>query len=238
MLGHNRAHEFGFQDLEKRTSVGDALANQDRLLQISQKKSQISSSQLVLEGWLSGAAEVRPNLYTLEMVKLLYESNGLENKLPLQLIQAPFEASDTWNGGPFNDEKRINTDKPSLVTIYSYNKENFPRENGFSGLIVDEWTEIIPRENEVTGIAINHDQSLSHVPQALLLAVSSNPDGTKPWTMEEVGATILYTLSRAMMRGNTTDKILGMNNLGRSLPALYAEFMPDGRNMSLEFLRD
>ena len=47
----------------------------------------------------------------------------------------------------------------------------------------------------------------------------------------------MHTLTRAMMRGITPDLILRDHpNLGRLIPALYAEYMKDGRNITLNLM--
>jgi hypothetical protein len=50
------------------------------------------------------------------------------------------------------------------------------------GLLVDEWTEVIPGTTETTGIAFHYDRPNSEPPQCWLLALSPGTGGAWSWT--------------------------------------------------------
>ncbi|MGW5776401.1 hypothetical protein [Streptomyces sp. NPDC003863] len=66
------------------------------------------------------------------------------------------------------------------------------------GLIVDEWTEVVPRERQTTGVAVHIDAPDAAPPQTVLLAVP--PDASPKWTPELLGATVESALDLARLR--------------------------------------
>ena len=63
------------------------------------------------------------------------------------------------------------------------------------GLLVDEWTELVPSRDETTGIAFRYDPPDASAPQALLLAVP--PVMGEPWTVGGLNQVLLETLDLA-----------------------------------------
>ncbi|MFP8907536.1 hypothetical protein [Streptomyces atacamensis] len=62
------------------------------------------------------------------------------------------------------------------------------------GLIVDEWTEVVPRDRQTTGFALHIDAPDAAPPQAVLLAVP--PDASPTWTPELLGATAVADIGQ------------------------------------------
>ena len=67
-----------------------------------------------------------------------------------------------------------------------------------AGLVVDEWTEVVPSRSETTGIAFQFDPPDSAAPQAILIAVP--PVIGRPWTVGGLNRTLLETLELARLR--------------------------------------
>jgi hypothetical protein len=67
-----------------------------------------------------------------------------------------------------------------------------------AGLLVDEWTEVVPTRRETTGIAMHVNRPNAVAPQALLLAVS--PKQTGHWAWSDLVAILHDTLARAKLR--------------------------------------
>jgi hypothetical protein len=67
-----------------------------------------------------------------------------------------------------------------------------------AGLLVDEWTEVVPSRSETTGIAFQYDPPDSAAPQAILLAVP--PVLGQPWTQGLLNRVLLETLDLARLR--------------------------------------
>ncbi|MEU6578247.1 hypothetical protein [Streptomyces sp. NPDC046805] len=66
------------------------------------------------------------------------------------------------------------------------------------GLVVDEWTEVVPRDRQTTGVALHIDAPDAAPPQTVLLAVP--PDASPVWTPELLGATVEAALDLARLR--------------------------------------
>jgi hypothetical protein len=66
------------------------------------------------------------------------------------------------------------------------------------GLVVDEWTEVVPRTRQTTGVALHIEAPDAAPPQAVLIAVP--PDASPTWTPELLGATVEAALDLAQLR--------------------------------------
>jgi len=89
-----------------------------------------------------------------------------------------------------------------------------------SGLLVDEWVEVVPQAVAATSIAYQAEAPVARAPQAILLGVA--PNTAAGWDVETVVALVLEALSLAALR--TVDAETGAW-LGRMLPAVL---LPDG----------
>jgi hypothetical protein len=81
--------------------------------------------------------------------------------------------------------------------------------------VVDEWSELIPAQEAVTGIAVNYDAPTSRAPQALLLAL---PPAGRKWSFNRVVDTLLDTLEAAKLRAVDPDVLLAY---GHQAPAIF-----------------
>jgi hypothetical protein len=66
------------------------------------------------------------------------------------------------------------------------------------GLLLDEWTEVIPADTETTGLAFHFDKPSAEPPQAILLATPTQFRGA--WQWEDLVATLHETLDLARLR--------------------------------------
>jgi hypothetical protein len=102
-----------------------------------------------------------------------------------------------------------------------------------SGLLVDEWTESLPRKEEVTGIGFNYDQPNSSPPAAILLAIT--PQLTGKWHWEDLTATVLDTFERAKLRAVEPDMIEQLSGIGALVPTTISEFSTERSTISLDY---
>jgi hypothetical protein len=82
-------------------------------------------------------------------------------------------------------------------------------------LVIDEWTEVVPREREVTALALHADRPNNEAAQAVLIAVP--PDRSKPWSVAALRAVVEETLALAEMRMVDPP---ALDRFGHLLPAL------------------
>jgi hypothetical protein len=70
---------------------------------------------------------------------------------------------------------------------------------GWAGLVIDEWNELIPSAIQQTSIAFRHETPVAEAPQAVLLAVPPS-SATTSWTLETLVDTVRESLTLAKLR--------------------------------------
>jgi hypothetical protein len=98
-----------------------------------------------------------------------------------------------------------------------------------AGLLIDEWTEVIPHRSETTGVAFRYDPPDAAPPQAILLAVLSVED--EPWTVGTLNQVLLETLDLAHLRACGPAEL---ESAGHYLPAAVLAFNLDGDAVSTD----
>jgi len=185
-----------------------------------------ADNPLVVEEWLQGAAKVREKLNKLEAISIF--GQALERQLPApQPLQLPFRESDHWIAVEYPEVLPADLGKPEtfvpegefLSLVQWLPASGFDPSQPQSGLLIDEWTEVIPGRQETTGIAIHYNQPNTEPPQTLLLAVT--PQITGAWNWGKLVGILDDTLERAKMRAVEPDQ-LGRTAFGHLLPAVLS----------------
>ena len=177
--------------------------------------------------WLARAGTLRTGTSAYGESLLIREAYG--SRPVLRTVQSPAAAYGSWVGLEFPDGK------PPLVPIASMVAEVVGAGDlggSVAGLVVDEWTEVVPRRLErldpddldkpaelvdvtTTGVALHANGPGARPPQSILLAMT--PDGGN-WTADRLVAVIDEALALARIRCVTLEQI---PFAGRFLPALY-----------------
>ncbi len=194
--------------------------------------------ELPSDEWLNSVAHVRPKLQKWEMVRTLCEtlSDKESESLPVQL---PYRDKDSWLAVEFPEIDEL-TKKPfqimhDTISVVAHGSSAFSAGSKQSGLLIDDWTEVIPAKDEVTGITFNYNQPNAVPPQALLLAVT--PEITGSWSWDELVGTLNDTLQRAKRRAiepMILDKS-ARQEINTLLPAVIGEFNQFDLNVSLDY---
>lgn len=93
-----------------------------------------------------------------------------------------------------------------------------------AGLLLDQWSELIPATTLTTGISFHYDQPNTQAPHALLLAVPGQVDRTpSEWTTEDVLGIVNDTLDLAKARTVDLDAFQAVGGL---FPALFMSANP------------
>jgi hypothetical protein len=164
-----------------------------------------------VDDWLYGAARVREKLGHLVKATSLAEAFGRPG-IDLVPAQLPFRADDRWAALELPPTYELDGEK----LLYSASFETpFDDTRTQCGLVLDEWTEIVPGKEEVTGIAFHFDQPNNEPPQAILLV--SPPKIGGRWKWKDLFDTLDETLHEAKMRAIEPEQIKG---------SLYAQFLP------------
>jgi hypothetical protein len=157
-----------------------------------------------LDDWLHGVARVREKARLWERVVLLTDAlrgpgtpDDAEKDLQLTPIQLPFQPNDHWLGMEFAPGTAITEDR-LLFTAHYTTRPSAGEDASHCGLLLDEWTEVIPADQETTGIALNVDRPDSEPPQAMLLV--SPPVRTGAWNTDDLVAAIVETFEMARSR--------------------------------------
>ncbi|RAY12577.1 hypothetical protein DPM19_23530 [Actinomadura craniellae] len=160
-----------------------------------------------VDDWLHGIARVRdkPRLWEKAVVlsDALRGPGGLLGNLlgwqepELQPVQLPYRNNDHWLGMEFADGTTITEDRLLFTAHYAAGAMPLIGD-ARCGLLLDEWTEVIPAERETTGIAVHYDGPDSEPPQAMLLVVPPVKTGT--WSTGDLVAAINETYDLAQSR--------------------------------------
>ncbi|HSM56504.1 MAG TPA: hypothetical protein VK879_10155 [Candidatus Sulfomarinibacteraceae bacterium] len=171
-----------------------------------------------IDDWLYSAARVREKLHHLENAILHIEA-FTATTLELTPSQFPYREDDYWLGLQFPETKpgteepfTIDEDKLLFTSIYS---EPFDPTSAQCGLLLDEWTEVIPSRDETAGLTFHYDQPNTEPPQTLLLVTPSRFTGR--WQWQDLVRTLHETLDMARKRAVEPDHVDG---------TIYSRFLP------------
>jgi hypothetical protein len=145
--------------------------------------------------WLAGAARVRPNLRNFEQMSLIAGAFG-KPEPALIAAQFPYEADAPWLALEYPDTYKLESDHLLYTACYA---EAFDGSKPQTGLLVDEWTEVIPAADRDTGITLHNDRPDSEPPQSILLVMPASASGE--WQWDDLVGALNETLDLAKTRG-------------------------------------
>ena len=145
--------------------------------------------------WLQRAAHVRDGAARLETALLYGEATAGGQPLKLRVAQLPRQTGDRWVGLPATAQQPIAGGRLSLVVQTA---TGVPPAGPVAGLVIDEWSEVVPDRTQVTGLSFHVDQPDARAPQSILLAVP--PTEAHVWSLSALEATVLETLELARLR--------------------------------------
>ena len=219
--------------------AADSFANDsppdDSLLRFTQSRLRAAAANseivdwrnLAVEEWLEGVAAVRENIALLDAVNTYHEAFSNE-ALRFKALQLPFNQNAHWVALEFPEVTPEQLDDPNsfvpqgdFLSIVRQLPEDHDASAAQSGLLIDEWNEVIPNRIETTGIAIHYNQPNTEPPQCILLAVSPNVNGR--WEWDDLVETITDTFDRAKRRAVEPD-FLRTTAYAQLLPAVLSSF--------------
>jgi hypothetical protein len=200
--------------LENSTEVQSALTNSTNLVRYATDDMGIP---FIAAEWLQGVAKVRKRAADLDEA-IMYTQNLFDVDATLTPIQLPYDATHHWVAVEFPETMKIDQD---MVSITCMQPEVYDPAELQCGILLDEWTELVPDKQETTGIAFHYDQPNAMPPQALLLAVTPEIKGN--WTWQDLMDILNDTLDRAKTRAVEPDQI-DNSAYAQFLPALLTAF--------------
>ena len=164
-----------------------------------------------VDEWFYAAARVRQPLRYWESSLLLASAFGLTPPA-LTPIQLPFAAGEPWRALQYPETPVMNSDRLLYTCLYA---QPFNPSGRQCGVLVDEWTEVIPAATRDTAITFNYARPENEPPQSILLVVSASNTGSWQWA-DLVGA-LNETLDLAKKRA-VEPAFLD--------PTVYSRFLP------------
>ena len=177
--------------------------------------SPIETNPLAVEEWLQSVARVRRPMEALGWIAACHD---WIHPAPMALtpVQLPVHPGDAWIGGAWGAAAPAG-EAVSLVFCNVPGDAASPR----AGLLIDEWTEVVPSETETTGVAFHYNRPNAQPPQALLLAIAPELRGT--WRWDDLVAVVTETLDRAKLRAVEPDHV-AQSEYFQLLPTILTEF--------------
>ena len=155
--------------------------------------------------------DVRPALHAWETSTFLAAT--FERPEPrLVPAQLPFQATAPWLALQFPASYSIDGDRLLYTAHYAAPFDPSARQ---CGLLLDDWTEVVPGTSKDTGITFNFDRPDNEPPQAILLVTPATADGA--WHWQDVVGALNETLDLAKKRALEPAMVD---------PTAYAGFLP------------
>ncbi|HLK00858.1 MAG TPA: hypothetical protein VKU39_13250 [Streptosporangiaceae bacterium] len=146
--------------------------------------------------WMHGVARVRPMVRAWERAGLLVDALRGPDQVPALLpAQFPYQAGAAWVAMQFPPDQRPDSDRLCYTAHYAAPFDKNARQ---CGLMLDEWTEVIPATTRTTGITFNFTRPDNEPPQAILLVTPASGTGT--WQWDDLVGAVSETLDLAKLR--------------------------------------
>lgn len=189
-----------------------------------------------VDDWLHGIARVRDKMQHWENATMLCEAFGTTAPA-LKPLQLPAVAGEAWYALELPPATTPSTRAVAGDRLLYNAHFDVALDPGASlcGLLVDEWTEVIPQAEETTGVAFHFDRPNSEPPQVWLLALASRLNGS--WSWDELLGAVNDALESAKRRAVEPDHVLA-SRYGWLLPATYAAYTFPEISMSNAYLRN
>lgn len=142
--------------------------------------------------WFQRIARVRDGAARFDAVLMYAEATG-GSKLGFTVGQLPYDKEKNERWVALKGD--IAGSRLSLA-VYAPSRLNLT--NPVAGLLIDEWVEVVPCKEEITGLAFHYNAPQSRAPQAILLAIA--PNDNKEWSLEMLTDTLLETLELSKLR--------------------------------------
>ena len=177
--------------------------------------------------WFARCARVRDAVARLGAPLQGAEVLATGERLDLRVAQLPFAATDRWVGLPPLPGRELPAGKLSLVVQTA---ADFDAAQSLTGLLVDEWVEVVPSRTETTAIAFQYNPPDACAPQSVLLAVPPVPDA--PWTVAGLHRVLVETLDLAKLRAVDAE---ALGEIAQYLPATFFAFNAQDDAVSTDF---
>ncbi len=191
-----------------------------------------SGRDFPVDDWLHGVARVREKMHHWENVVLLSGALPGATAPELTPVQLPHDPAAVWLAMEFPAATRTEGDRLLYTASLA---EPFDPSKPICGLVIDEWSEVIPAREETTGVAFHHDRPNAEPPQVWLLALPASSDGT--WAWEDLVGAVNDALDSAKMRAIEPVHV-DSTEYSAFLPATHSPWTYPEISISNNFLRN
>lgn len=217
-----------FRPTEAKANELESLyANSDSLLDFVREN---EKRVLPVDDWFAGVARVRKKAWEYENIMSLSQGFHPGSNTELTPLQFPFKEKDRWLALKFvKDKNEDGYDKDDAeaerpfedlrgdALLYTVHwAKPYDKTDLICGIVMDEWTEVIPAKEETTGITFHYDQPNSEPPQTLLLVVPPVINGK--WEWKDIVDALDETLEMAKKRA-VEPSMIDATKFGQFLPA-------------------
>jgi hypothetical protein len=154
-----------------------------------------SGRDFPVDDWLHGVARVRERMHHLENVVLLSAALPGAAAPELTPLQLPHQAGQPWLALEIPATAELTGERLLYTAVHD---GALDPAQPLCGVLVDDWTEVVPARQITTGVAFHHDRPNAEPPQAWLLALPASFDGT--WSWEDLLGAVTETLDAAKLR--------------------------------------
>jgi hypothetical protein len=180
--------------------------------------------------WLQAAGRVRAGAGCLLGALTYAAALQRPDALTLRVAQLPTAPDGRWVALPTVPGATL---PAGVLSLVAHLPRPFRPEAPLSGLVVDEWVELVPAAETTTGVAFQYDAAGARPPQSVLLAVT--PPGIREWRFETLEKTLLETLELARLRTLDPRALDDEVLFRRLLPAVSLGLNPVGEALSTDF---
>jgi hypothetical protein len=164
-----------------------------------------------VDEWMYQVARVRQVFRTWEsavMLSTAFEETVLQ---PVP-VQFPFDSGASWLAMQYPPDEQIDSDRLLYTALYS---EPFDAAKNQCGLLLDDWTEVIPSTTRDTALTFQFTRPDNEPPQSMLLVTSPGISGR--WQWDDLVAALHETLDLAQKRAVEPAALD---------PTVYSRFLP------------
>ena len=206
---------------ERATELANAWADRQRLLRhLTGAPPDGLGIDFPVDDWLYSVARVREKLGLWEHV--LVTAEALRTVPPeLTPLQLPYRPDDVWLGLRFPDDYQHDGDRLAYTAHFAVSFDPAARQ---CGLLIDEWTEVLPAVEETTGVVFHYDRPNTEPPQAMLLAMSPRMSGG--WQWPDLVDAVRETFAEARLRAVEPAQVDGEP---------HAQFLPAAITAATQF---
>ncbi|MET0793548.1 MAG: hypothetical protein ABW061_18650, partial [Polyangiaceae bacterium] len=171
-------------------------------LSLAARASLLGSDDAAPDRYLTQIMRSRDRLGRWRKLNLYARQSGLARPR-VDVVQLPHIPGEKWLGLPFDPSTPPEEGRAALLLL-NYTTSLNPTAL-WSGLVIDDWSEMIPNAVETTGIAFHYDSPQAEAPQAVLVATPSA--NTAQWTFAELLASLEQTLNLAKIRAVSQENL-------------------------------